>query len=100
MSAGLGRDEKNGAPRKPLPFTADSIVNDVLKAYVDRIEKVHAERKELADDVASIYAEAKANGYEVKALRYVIKRRTKEPVEYKRLEDIAHAYMLALGMDV
>jgi uncharacterized protein (UPF0335 family) len=94
-----GSDEKKDAPKKPLPFTADSIVNDVLKSYVERIELVHAERKDLADDVASIYAEAKANGYEVKALRYVIKRRTKDPAEYKRLEDIAHAYMLALGME-
>lgn len=85
-------------PGKSLPFTANSVVNDALKALVERIEAVHQERKELADDVAAIYAEAKANGYELKALRYVIKRRTKDPAEYKRLEDIAHAYMLALGM--
>lgn len=87
-------------PAKPLPFTADSIVNDVLKSYVARIEERHAERNDLADDIAAIYAEAKANGYETKALRYVIKRRTKDPAEYKRLEDIAHSYMLALGMEL
>jgi uncharacterized protein (UPF0335 family) len=80
------------------PFTADSVAADALRSIVERIEHVHAERKELADDVAAIYAEAKANGYETKALRYVIKRRTKDPEEYKRLEAIAETYMLALGM--
>lgn len=88
-------------PTKPLPFTADSVVNDVLKSYVERIEHIHEARQELADDVASIYAEAKANGYEIKAPRYVIRRRhavAKSPDEYKRLEEIAHLYMTALGM--
>jgi uncharacterized protein (UPF0335 family) len=85
-------------PGKALPFTADSVANDALKSIVDRIERLHEEKKAISDDVAAIYPEAKAHGYETKALRYVIKRRSKDPDEYKRLEDIAHAYMLALGM--
>jgi len=83
---------------KSLPFTADSAAAAALKSIVERIENIHEERSSLADDVAAIYAQAKADGYETKALRYVIKRRTKDPEEFKRLEDIAHTYMHALGM--
>jgi uncharacterized protein (UPF0335 family) len=83
---------------KSLPFTADSTAADALKSIVERIERLHEERASLADDVAAIYAQAKADGYETKALRYVIQRRAKDPAEYKRLEDIAHSYMIALGM--
>lgn len=88
-------------PAKSLPFTADSVAADHLKAIVERSERVHEERKELADDVAAIYAEAKSNGYETAALRYVIRRRASEaknPDRYRELASIAETYMLALGM--
>jgi uncharacterized protein (UPF0335 family) len=85
-------------PAKAPPFTADSVA---LKSIVERIEHIHEERQELADGVASIYAEAKSNGYEVAALRYVIRRRANEaknPDRYRELQGIAETYMLALGM--
>jgi uncharacterized protein (UPF0335 family) len=88
-------------PAKSLPFTADSMAADALKSMVERIERIHEERKELADDVAAIYAEAKSNGYETAALRYVIRRRANEaknPDRYRELQAIAETYMLALGM--
>lgn len=88
-------------PAKSLPFTASSMAADHLKAFVERIERIHGERKELADDVAAIYAEAKSNGYELAALRYVIRRRANEaknPDRYRELQAIAETYMLALGM--
>lgn len=88
-------------PAKALPFTADSVGADQIKSIVERIERIHEERKEMADEVAAIYAEAKSNGYETAALRYVIRRRANEaknPDRYRELASIAETYMLALGM--
>jgi hypothetical protein len=42
---------------------------DQLKAFVERIERLEEEKKTIADDIRDVYAEAKGNGFDVKALR-------------------------------
>ena len=51
---------------------------DQLKAFVERVERLEEEKKAIADDVRDVYAEAKANGYDVKALRAVVKLRKQD----------------------
>lgn len=46
-----------------------------IKSYVDRIEKLEQEKKEIQQDIKDIYAEAKSRGYNKKALKQVIKLR-------------------------
>jgi uncharacterized protein (UPF0335 family) len=71
---------------------------DQLKAIVERIEKLEEEKKAIADDIRDVYAEAKANGFDVKALREIIKLRKIEPTERDEQEAILETYMHALGM--
>ena len=54
---------------------------DQLKAFVERIEKLEEEKKAISDDIRDVYAESKANGFDVKALRQIIKLRKQEPTE-------------------
>ena len=56
------------------------------------------EKKAIADDVRDVYAEAKANGYDVKALRTVIRLRKQDVNERKEQEAILETYLHALGM--
>ncbi len=42
---------------------------DQLKAFVERVERLEEEKKAIADDIRDVYAEAKVNGYDIKALR-------------------------------
>ena len=42
---------------------------DQLKAIIERIEHLEEEKKAISDDIRDVYAEAKGNGYDVKALR-------------------------------
>jgi uncharacterized protein (UPF0335 family) len=67
-----------------------------LKSFVDRIERVEGERKDLAGDVRDIYVEAKGNGYNPKALRKIIAQRRQKTDE--QLEAEIEAYRAALGM--
>ncbi len=69
----------------------------MLKAFVDRIERLHEERKGLSDDIADIYKEAKGNGFDTKALKIVIQRRAKDPHEVSELEALVETYEAALG---
>jgi uncharacterized protein (UPF0335 family) len=71
---------------------------DHLKAFVERVERLEEEKKTIADDIKDVYAEAKANGFDVKALRAVVRLRKQDADERKEQEAILETYLLALGM--
>jgi uncharacterized protein (UPF0335 family) len=75
-----------------------SFGRDQLKAFIERIERLEEEKKALSDDIRDVYAEAKGNGYDVKALRAIIRMRKQDPDERAEAETILETYMQALGM--
>jgi uncharacterized protein (UPF0335 family) len=79
-------------------MTAARIAKDHLKAFVERIERLEEEKKTISDDIRDVYAEAKANGFDTKALRAVIRMRKEDADERKEHEAILETYLHALGM--
>ncbi|HLN08707.1 MAG TPA: DUF2312 domain-containing protein [Xanthobacteraceae bacterium] len=79
-------------------MSATRIAKDQLKAFVERIERLEEEKKVIADDIKDVYAEAKANGYDTKALRTVVRLRKQDSDERKEQEAILDTYLQALGM--
>jgi uncharacterized protein (UPF0335 family) len=79
-------------------MTAARIAKDHLKAFVERIERLEEEKKTISDDIRDVYAEAKANGFDTKALRVVIRMRKEDADERKEHEAILETYLHALGM--
>ncbi len=77
---------------------ATRFAKDHLKAFVERIEKLEEEKKALADDIKDVFAEAKSNGFDVKALRTVLKIRKQDRDERAEQEAIVETYLHALGM--
>jgi uncharacterized protein (UPF0335 family) len=77
---------------------AHRFAKDHLKAFVERVERLEEEKKAISDDVRDVYAEAKANGFDVKALRTVVKMRKQDVNERKEQEAILETYLHALGM--
>ncbi len=71
---------------------------DQLKALVERIERLEEEKKAIADDIRDVYGEAKGNGFDVKALRTVVRLRKQDINERKEQEAILETYLHALGM--
>jgi uncharacterized protein (UPF0335 family) len=71
---------------------------ELLKSYIERIERIVQEIVELKDDQKVLFAEAKAKGYDTKAMRRIIKRRQKDAGELAEAESIDGVYMHALGM--
>src|SRR5262249_37134486 len=57
---------------------ATRFAKDQLKAFIERIERLEEEKKAIADDIKDVYAEAKGNGYDVKALRVVVRMRKED----------------------
>ena len=71
---------------------------DQLKAFVERIERLEEEKKAISDDIRDVYAEAKGNGYDVTALRTIVRLRKMETTERQERQAILDTYMHALGM--
>ena len=68
-----------------------------LRLTVERIETLEEEKKEVADQIKDVYAEAKAMGYDTKALRQVVKLRKQDRQEREEASVILTVYMGALG---
>jgi uncharacterized protein (UPF0335 family) len=77
----------------------NSVAKDQLRAIVERIERVEEERKGLADDVKDIFTEAKATGYDVKALRAIIRLRRQDATKRREHEAMVDLYKGGLGME-
>ena len=77
---------------------ATKFAKDQLKAIVERIERLEEEKKTISDDIRDVYAEAKGNGYDVKALRTIVRMRKQDANERAEEETILETYMQALGM--
>ncbi len=74
------------------------ITAEQLKAYVERIERLEEEKAALAADVREVYAEAKANGFDVKIMRQVVRLRKLDSQDRTEQEALLDLYMRALGM--
>jgi uncharacterized protein (UPF0335 family) len=77
---------------------SQKFAKDQMKAIIERVERLEEEKKGVADDIKDVYLEAKANGFDVKALRTVVKLRKQDADERKEQEAILETYMHALGM--
>lgn len=69
-----------------------------LKSIIERVENLNSEIKGLSDDRADIFKEAAGNGYDVKALRTIVRMRKQDAGERAQQEAILEAYQHALGM--
>jgi uncharacterized protein (UPF0335 family) len=77
---------------------ATRFAKDQLKAIIERIEKLEEEKKATSDDIRDVYAEAKGNGFDAKALRSIVRMRKMDSDERREQEEILETYMHALGM--
>ena len=72
--------------------------SDLVQSYAERIENLEVEKKAIADDIRDVYAEVRGAGFDVKALRAVIRERKIDPDERAEQEQIKDLYRDALGM--
>lgn len=77
----------------------NGVDSERLLSYVERVENVQEEIKGLQTDVKEIFQEAKSSGFDVDALRAVIKLRKMDEHEREAAEGILEVYKKALGME-
>ena len=74
------------------------VAGDQLKSFINRIEKLEDEKKEIANDIKEVYAEAKGAGFDVKAMRKLISLLRKDKDELAEEEAILETYRAALNI--
>ena len=79
-------------------MTAGHNSKEQLRSIVERIERLTEEKQSIADDIKDVYAEAKGNGYDVKALRTIVRIRKQDAAARAEQEALVETYMHALGM--
>ena len=71
---------------------------DQLRSIIERVERLEEEKKTISDDIKDVYVEAKGNGYDVKALRTIVRMRKQDPNDRAEQETVLETYMHAMGM--
>ena len=74
------------------------VAREQLRSIVERIERLEEEKKAIADDIRDVYGEARANGFDTKVLRQVVRLRKQDLSERQEQEAIRDLYLHALGM--
>lgn len=69
-----------------------------LRSYIERAERLDEEIAGLNTDKKELFAEAKGNGFDVKALKQVLSIRRKDPAKRAELNAVVALYLSTLGM--
>lgn len=90
----MKQDPDFDAAQKP----ALTVAGQELRQFVERYERLEAERKNRADDQKEVMAEAKSRGYDTKVLRKIVALRKRDANDLAEEEAVLQMYMSALGM--
>ena len=69
-----------------------------LSTFIDRIERLEEEKKELTADIREVFAEAKGAGFDIKVMRQVLRLRKMDPADRAETEFLRDEYKKLLGM--
>ena len=71
----------------------------MLLQFIERVENLETEKKGIMDDIKDVYLEARANGFDVKVMKAVVKRRKQKPDDVREFEAIFETYCAELGIE-
>jgi len=72
---------------------------DLLR-FLERIETLEEEKKDRADDIRDVYAEAKGNGWDTKTMRRLVALRKLDPDARAEQQALLETYAKAIGLDL
>jgi uncharacterized protein (UPF0335 family) len=82
----------------PVSDAAYSVTADELRQFIERLEHLEAEKKDIAEQQKEVMAEAKARGYDTAVMRKIIALRKRDKDDLAEEEAILEVYKAALGM--
>lgn len=80
-------------------MSSTNVSAEQLKLFIERIETLEEEKRGLLDDIKGVYAEAKANGYDTKVMRAIVRLRRMDSNARAEMDALLDTYKAALGLD-
>lgn len=77
---------------------SENVTGEELRLLIERVERLSEEKKGISDDIKDVHAEAKARGYDPKAIKKIIALRKKKREAVQEEQVILETYLSALGM--
>lgn len=91
--------EAHTSDGKARPNDTYSVTAEELKQFIERVEQLEIEKKDVAEQIKETMAEAKGRGYDTKILRKIIAIRKRKHDEMAEEKVILLLYAQALGID-
>ena len=91
MSSDPGIGHNSGDEAKP-------VAAGQLRALIERVERLEEEKATIAEDIRELYKEIKGVGFDVKAVRKIVRMRKMDKAKREEEEAILETYLIALGM--
>lgn len=74
------------------------IAPEQLRQYVSRIERLESDKADITDDIKQVFDEAKANGFDIKIMKQVLKLKKLDKASLAEQEEILDLYRTALDI--
>ena len=81
------------------PQDVGGIAGEHLRAFLERIERLEADKVDIANDIKEVYAEAKGMGFDVKIIRKLISLRKQDSEKRQEEEELLALYKQAVGLE-
>jgi len=75
-----------------------NVTAEELRQFIERAEQLEAEKRDIAEQIKELFAEAKGRGYDTKVMRKLIALRKRRADDIAEEEAILDMYRSALGM--
>lgn len=94
VKGGCSAAEQPAAEQPPR----ETVTAAQLRLFIERIERLHEERKGLADDLKDVWSEAKGQGFDKAAMRQILRLRSMETHTRQEWDALVETYREALGL--
>lgn len=96
----IGGKPSDEGPRERVGASvgAGTSAANELRAIIERMERLAEEKSAIGDDEKAEMANAKARGFDTKAIRTIIRMRKQDPTQRTNEQTVLETYMAALGM--
>jgi uncharacterized protein (UPF0335 family) len=74
------------------------IAGEQLRAFIERIERLEEEKKDVQDQIKEVFSEAKGVGFDARIMRQLVRLRRLRDADRSEQEELLEIYKAAIGM--
>ena len=75
-----------------------AFATDILKQYIEKIERLQLQKSEIAQDIADVLKEANGNGFDAKTIKQILKLRKMQSSDLMEQDELLSLYREALNI--